>query len=253
MLITSNNAVHKQALATAIRCRNGQINHNEGRQVQDAREQMYSKKHLELTAIVDRRYEVVKSQPWYNRVMTLQEARDGGEPILFSFLALAVMVLQPPLRGDWGHMKYIDLETLALADVHPDENYYSHDHDFEDTIVIKKDKVSSRTGSGFIPVAYDVACYIAESMRIYPRTYVFCQFACPDDPMGVNRFTSYLRSIRDPGDPSYMLNQGVQLLRSSYITWAYSMPGVDHNAKVDLAKAMRHSWQMAEVHYNKIK
>jgi len=85
----------------------------EGRQDRDQKELLFGKTHKELLEIVSALgKEVEKLQGWQNPPMTRQKAftvnsvtkRDGWDT-LFEWLALASMVLQPPVRGNWGKMQ----------------------------------------------------------------------------------------------------------------------------------------------------
>ena len=82
----------------------------EGRQDRDQKELLFGKTHKELLDIVSALgTKVEKLEGWRNPRMTRVEAftlnpltkRDGWDT-LFEWLALASMVLQPTVRGNWG-------------------------------------------------------------------------------------------------------------------------------------------------------
>ncbi len=94
----------------------------EGRQDRDQKQLLFGKTHKELLEIVSALGKEVEG--WQNPPMTRQEAftvnsvtkRDGWDT-LFEWLALASMVLQPPVRGNWGKMKCTtdwELATMSL-------------------------------------------------------------------------------------------------------------------------------------------
>ena len=82
--------------------------------------------------------------------------------------------------------------------------------------------------------------------------------------LGERQMPGFLSKIKNPilgaWDHGKPMHQGVQLLRSSYVTWFYHRgtfygddgPIPDHNAKKALAKSMRHQWQQAETNYRKL-
>ncbi|DBA68516.1 hypothetical protein WJX79_011087 [Trebouxia sp. C0005] len=106
---------------------------------------------------------------------------------------------------------------------------------------------------------------------MWPRAYAFpikyvsgSGASQPQLPLGERQMPGYLSRIRNPiigaWDYGKPMHQGVQLLRSSYVTWFYNRgtfygddgPIPDHNAKKALAKSMRHQWQQAETNYRKL-
>lgn len=229
---------------------NREINRREGAQMKDAKEMENWKTHEELVGIVDTLHKEVKQLLAYKqcRVMTHTEAfgPQQGWQKLFDWLAMTSMVLQPPVRGDWGDVEY------AVTDIaEPSRNILLMSNPQQYKLKIVKDKTVEHLGSGLIPLTEEMQYAVTLSNILWPRQFVFCSKSHIGTELGVGNMTSYLRSIKHP-ETGHCLNQGVQLLRSSYITWAYGL-GIDHNTKRHLANCMRHSWQTAEVHYNKVK
>lgn len=236
----------KQALTSNII---GQLNRliviDEGEQRQDSKEKEWAMTHDALLEVLDDLHDKVRWLPAYceNRAMTWQEIQDGGYETLFGWLALACYVLQPPLRGEWGNM-------LLLKDTHQTQfdvnNYYFEE---EGAVQINRDKVSSHSGGAFVCLSGALKRCIDVSLRLYPdREFVIPSKRYKDKHH--TYFPVFLRSIRDPKSDKIM-NQGIQMLRSSYITWFYdNNPTL--NEKRKLAYAMRHSWQVAEGSYRKI-
>ena len=229
---------------------NREINRREGTQSKDAKEMESWKSHAELVSIVDALHKEVKQLAAYKqcRVMTYQEAfgEQQGWQKLFDWLAMTSMVLQPPVRGDWGDVEY------AVTDIAvPRRNMLMMSNPRQFKLQIVRDKTVEHLGVGVIALTDEMQFAVTLSNILWPRQYVFCNKSRIDLPLGVQNMTSYLRGIKHP-ETEHCMNQGVQLLRSSYITWAYEL-GIDHNTKRQLASSMRHSWQTAEVHYNKVK
>lgn len=223
------------------------INSNEGLQMRDDKEQLWGRSHEDLLGITKRMEADFKLCPavQLQRSMTPREETVWCD-MMFAWLAMMCYVVQPPIRGEWGNMLVAQIEQC----VDSGQNYYVMDLDSpSDLILINTDKVVSKSGPGLIVMEPEVQDAVRLTLFLYPRKYVFP--SRPDRNKPHKFFTNYLRTILHPvtHEP---LNQGVQLLRSSYITWFYDRPGCNHNDKVDLAARMRHSWQMAEVNYNKI-
>ncbi|KAL3138577.1 hypothetical protein ABBQ32_006346 [Trebouxia sp. C0010 RCD-2024] len=85
----------------------------EGRQDRNQKELLFGKTHKELLEIVKALQKQVEGlEGWKNPPMTETEAytvngltgKDDWDT-LFEWLALGAMVLQPPVRGNWGQMK----------------------------------------------------------------------------------------------------------------------------------------------------
>lgn len=237
---------HQEDTKHHIKHLNTAINQREGEQRRDEREQKWGMSHEEHLELLQVLFEEVQALPCYKegRPITLVERHCGHLQVLYDWLALACYVLQPPLRTEWSKMHMLNKDT------EPDEalNHLCID-EHPNVLLINHDKVSARVGPDAIDVSLDLEVAIALSRIFYPRTYVFSSFTDATAPHGNVSFI--LKNIRHPKSGK-TYNQGVQLLRSSYITWFYDQHGVDHNAKVDLADKMRHSWQMAEVNYRKI-
>lgn len=230
-----------------------EISEMEALQGQDEREKLKGMSHVDLVKVVDeykerlQRHSAVKE----SRPMTEAELSVGGYDLIFSYLALVLMVLHPPLRGDYGDMK--------MQYAHPSikDNQYDWDQNtmllYESsksaTVLIYKDKVSKNMGMGTIVLAPHIASVVHQSWELLPRTYLFCSRTNTDKPLG--DFCKFLRGLRT-ADGSRCLNQGVQLLRSSYITYFYSDPYATLADKRELARKMRHSQAAAENFYRKI-
>ena len=271
----------------------------EGRQDRDQKELLFGKTHKELLEIVSALgKEVEKLEGWQNPPMTRQEAftvnsitkRDGWDT-LFEWLALASMVLQPPVRGNWGKMKCTTDWELATrlheADTRLNENFLYQkpgddgqeqfasrpygDKQSRYIMCINVDKVSRKTGSDQIVCSQEFSDALTTSFKMWPRAYAFPIKAVqttgslnPQLPLGERQMPGFLSKIRNPilgaWDHGKPMHQGVQLLRSSYVTWFYNRgtfygddgPIPDHNAKKALAKSMRHLWQQAETNYRKL-
>ena len=271
----------------------------EGRQDRDQKELLFGKTHKELLEIVSalgKEVEKLESskEPPMSRVEAftpnLLTKKDGWDT-LFEWLALASMVLQPPVRVNWGKMKcttdWQQATTLHEADTRLNENFLYQkptdngveqfgsrpygDKQSRYIMCINVDKVSRKTGSDQIVCSQEFSDCPTTSFKMWPRAYAFpikyvsgIGVIQPQLPLGERQMPGYLSRIRnaimgawDHGKP---MHQGVQLLRSSYVTWFYNRgtfygddgPIPDHNAKKALAKSMRHQWQQAETNYRKL-
>jgi len=139
------------------------------------------------------------------------------------------------------------------------------------SLCINVDKVSRKTGSDQIVCSQEFSDCLTTSFKMWPRAYAFPIKAVnsigvsnPQLPLGERQMPGFLSKIKNPimgaWDHGKPMHQGVQLLRSSYVTWFYNRgtfygddgPIPDHNAKKALAKSMRHQWQQAETNYRKL-
>ena len=133
----------------------------EGRQDRDRKELLFGKTHKELLEIVSALgKEVMKLEGWRNPPMTRVEVftpdlltKKDGWDTLFEWLALASMVLQPPVRGNWGKMKcttdWQQATTLHEADTRLNEQFASMPYGDKQSryiMCINVDKVSRKTG-----------------------------------------------------------------------------------------------------------
>ena len=181
------------------------------------------------------------------------------------------MVWQPPLRGDWGDFKLTgdwNKATLLHEDPEDNRNYlFQKDSEFNSrriqgqldnryVMCIDNDKVSAKKGSDQILGSLPFSDALTQSFVLWPRAYALCSKDDPGKPL--LNMPAFLTAIKDPrmDSPTYSksLHQGTQLLRSSYVTLFYNrtdrIPG--HNAKVALARSMRHNWTIAETNYRKL-
>ncbi len=271
----------------------------EGRQDRDQKELLFGKTHKELLEIVSELgKEMMKLEGWRNPPMTREEAftpklltKKDGWDTLFEWLALASMVLQPPVRGNWGKMKcttdWQQATTLQEADTRLNENFLYQkpsdngteqfasrpygDKQSRYIMCINVDKVSRKTGSDQIVCSQEFSDCLTTSFKMWPRAYAFpikylngSGVSSPQLALGERQMPAFLSKIKSPmmgsWDYGKPMHQGVQLLRSSYVTWFYNRgtfygddgPIPDHNAKKALAKSMRHQWQQAETNYRKL-
>lgn len=250
MNITLKGTVLEPKVERMHKCLCEMVSTQEFMQEQDEKEIRYGMTHEALLTVLDQMKTrlAIHSAFVERRAMTAKERQEGGYEVLFEFLALASMVIQPPLRGEWGdmmivydseHEKYSDRNFVYLGEV---DKY----------IVINKDKVSNRSNHGsenVIRLTQHLASALMISLVLWPRQYVFPKRRDPNKPMVY--MPLLLRNMRDPVTDVCM-HQGVQLLRSSYITWFYALPGVSLADKKELARQMRHSWETAEASYRKV-
>ena len=145
----------------------------EGRQDRDQKELLFCKTHKELLEVVKAlQKNVEKLDGWRNPPMKETKAyslhptiKKDGWDTLFEWLALASMVLQPPVRGNWGKMKCTtDWETATTlhTDTSLNENFLYQkpgpngeqfgsraygDRESRYVMCINVDKVLKKTGS----------------------------------------------------------------------------------------------------------
>ena len=231
---------------------NAMIEAQEDLQEMDAKELKYVKSHDELLAILDLMREKIRDLPAFieMRPLTAQEVARGDWTLVFEFLALASMVLQPPVRGEWGNMLFtIKQDENDVCD-ELNQNYL-YCGEGKNYFKINQDKVSGKEAhkDNVIGLTEPFAAAIAMTMVLCPRRFVFPRKSDPKVPMIY--MPLFLRKIRHPttGVP---MNQGVQILRSSYITWFYGRSTATLADKKELARQMRHSWEVAERHYRKV-
>ena len=111
------------------------------------------------------------------------------------------------------------------------------------TILINHDKVIKSHGKAAIPLPDDLNNVIVESLAKFPREYLFTSTTGKE--MDDKAFSRLLEKII-PGR-----KLGIDNLRSSYITWFYGEHH-DVNSREALAKAMRHSLDLAMRSYHKV-
>ena len=164
-----------------------------------------------------------------------------------AYLTICLYTLQPPLRLDYKNMEIVDTPLKVMRK--KDQNYLLKNNlmDKTYTIIINKDKVIKSHGKGKIPIIdNDLNKIIDESLKIFPRKYLLSKYDNGDVPIGKQGLELLLRYIFKP------FNISVDILRSAYITNAFSNPKMTLQNKEDLMKQMRSSLNMAEVMYKKI-
>lgn len=157
-----------------------------------------------------------------------------------SYLALALYTLQPPIRQEYREMRIVDEEPPH------DKNNYLWDNEGEYIVVINKDKVSHTYGRSEFPLSNELNKIIKASLKAYPRDWLFSLLKDKDTPLGKQGFERLIRDIFKPK------NIGIDILRSAYITAAYSDPKFSLKDKKELARKMRHSVSIAEQAYRKL-
>lgn len=248
LLVTCKDTDAHEMLKTEAKKLNVIVDAIDGEQELDAKEMEFFKTHAELLEILNAfENQVQQLSAWQDsRPMTHEEAfgHQDGWVILFRYLAFLVMVKQPPLRGNWGAVKFDNDESA--------DGYLKFNMDNRYLLLhINKDKVSSKYGAADVPITDYVRDAILKSFKVWPRLWVFPNKFDPGLPMGVSSFCEFLRKTDFPGTDTYMY-QGVQLLRASYITWFYDDKTHTLNNKQELARCMRHSQATAEKCYRKL-
>lgn len=216
--------------AGKVRELNNQINDDEYKQQMTAKEAKNWVSHTEIKTKLD---ELANK---YNKNKT----RNNN----FRYLAIALYYYQPPLRNNYAGMEYIHDPTNETYD-DLDINYLINRGTYYD-ILINNDKVSNKKGSSIIPIKNKTLINILkESFERFPRLYVFSQLANNNEPMTQQYMTRHILNNIWTNK-----NVGIDILRSSYITWFYEN-NPDILSRQRLADHMRNSRHIAEVAYYK--
>lgn len=163
------------------------------------------------------------------------------------YLILALYTLQPPIRSDYEDMM-IKRGPKPKSDT---ENYlWFNSRKKRWVVLLNNDKVSKTFLHGKGELILDnkeLNNIIDASLKAFPRTYILSTQRDGDKPAGYQGFRSLLNQIFE--DEGKVV--GVDILRSSYISDFYSRQPTVKQRK-ELARKMRHSWQVAEETYNKV-
>jgi len=163
----------------------------------------------------------------------------------YRMLALAIYSLQPPIRYNLHHM---EITSKPIKELLGKKLNYLQKKDGNYTYVINDDKVQKKYGPAAIPIeSKSLTELITQSLEKYPRKWLFTKISDRTTPMSILYFPKMVKSI-------FKLEKkvvGIDILRSSYITWFYDKYQAIA-ARDDLAKKMRHSRSIAESNYRKI-
>lgn len=176
----------------------------------------------------------------------------------YEYLALSLYWYIAPIRNNYCDMQVVknaSEETLLKSNT----MNYLNEINGKYTVVINFDKVSQLKKKNEKVLIYHKAVLpiesneltdiITESLKRYPRDYLFTKVTDISKPMDCLYFRDILlkRLFKKEGKKI-----GINILRSSYITWFY-----EHNPYINdrdaLAVKMRHSRAVAETNYNKVK
>jgi hypothetical protein len=176
----------------------------------------------------------------------------------YEYLALSLYYYIPPIRNNYCDMQVVknaSEKTLLSSNT----MNYLNEINGKYTVVINFDKVSQLKKKNEKVLIYHKAVLpiesneltdiITESLKRYPRDYLFTKVTDISKPMDCLYFRDILlkRLFKKEGKKI-----GINILRSSYITWFY-----EHNPYINdrdaLAVKMRHSRAVAETNYNKVK
>lgn len=178
----------------------------------------------------------------------------------YQYLALAMLVLQPPLRTSF-------YTTAKITNVQKDEKkdktnnwvvvgnrwggrgYYQ----------VNKDKVSNTKTYGMDKSLRHIEIdnkklikIIVQSLEKYPRTYLFESYRRSGEgdnepkPITQSTYLNLLKRITG------LKGVNVDNFRSAYVTWFHKNKKHTSGEKKDLANKMRHSLMTAMMNYNKI-
>ena len=147
--------------------------------------------------------------------------KDGWDTV-FEWLALAAMVLQPPVRGNWGKMKCTtdwEVATTLHTNTSLNENFLYQkpnpngeqfgsreygDRESRYVMCINVDKVSKKTGSDQIVCSQEFSDCLTTSFKMWPRAYAFpkkydgqSRQVNSTKPMGDREMPGFLSKIKD--------------------------------------------------------
>ena len=157
-----------------------------------------------------------------------------------SWVLLSLYTMQPPIRMEYKNMKVVTAlpkNTKQNFLLNKNNKYY---------VVIRDDKVVKSHGPDQFELSDELNEVINESLQAFPRKYILSTQRNGDYPINKQGFESLLKQCFSPQKVS------VDILRSSYITNAYSDPRMTLKMKDELARKMRHSATIAQREYQKI-
>jgi hypothetical protein len=101
-------------------------------------------------------------------------------------------------------------------------------------------------GSTIFELNNELNKIIEDSLKSFPRKYILSLLSDGYKPLGKQGFERLLKGLFVPQ------NITIDLIRISYVTHMYSNKKINLNQKENLAKLMRSSREVGELHYNKL-
>jgi hypothetical protein len=150
------------------------------------------------------------------RIRQLSDREDKKS--LMSRLALALNVLQPPLRSDVADMKVV---TRLPPANQRNRNYLLVNNDSQEVsyLLYSPVKVSGKENhvgdNPTIPLSPELSAIIRDTLRVFPRKFLLSKSSDPNQSLGTQSYSSLL-SKAVPGK-----RVGINILRSSYATNFY--------------------------------
>jgi hypothetical protein len=161
------------------------------------------------------------------------------------YLILCLYTMIPPLRADYDTML---IRKGSKPPIDSDNHIWYDSRKRKWSVILNNDKVSKSHGRVELDIeSKELNKIITDSIKLYPRKYVLTLLTDPNKPMRYTNFRSILNELFERSERLV----GIDILRSSYVTEAYSK-NISVNDKKDLAKQMRHSVGVAETTYRKI-
>lgn len=191
-------------------------------------------------------------------IIAKQMLTNPNQILNYMHLLISIVTLQPPLRK----VNYSNVEIIFNDDV------LKNKIDFNDAlppnkklnylfcnIVSRKasyylfnDKVIFTYGPQIIEYDQTLSNIILKSIDMFPRKYLFSSIDNPDMPFTKNMIQTLIYNTFN----SEKINVGIQLIRIAYVTEFYSK-NQGNTERMVIAKAMRHSVEVATKIYNKCK
>jgi len=167
---------------------------------------------------------------------------------MFQYLFVSLQSYIPPLR----RQEYRDMEIVYEKPTDKKKNYLLDDDSgkYKYTVIINKDKVSNKKGSGQFPIdSVTLAKIIDKTLLYFKRKYLFSGLTNGNKPMNKNVFSkNIINKIFAKEKKHVTLNT----YRKAFITHYWNKPNFSIYDKEKLAKRMRHSINIADLSYKKI-
>jgi hypothetical protein len=202
-----------------------------------------------LDEIAERRVEL---QRYVNRKILVKSPKElsiEDNIIMIRHLILCLFTYQPAIRNDYSEcpiIRFEDIETTeACKTMSGSENYMLEFAKDQFRLVLKDFKTVKHHGPTSIDMSTRCNNVIAESLQVFPRTYLLSRMRSPDKPMSGNYLTKFCSTglFKDAKVGSCLLRK---ICVSNLFKDAPSIAERD-----DLARSMLHTAAVAQKHYEK--
>jgi hypothetical protein len=163
-----------------------------------------------------------------------------------SHVLLSLYTLQPPIRMEYKDMPIVTKGSKEHFDLIKKNVNFLIDDNHKYYVAINNDKVMRTHGSTIFELNNELNKIIEDSLKSFPRKYILSLLSDGYKPLGKQGFERLLKGLFVPQ------NITIDLIRISYVTHMYSNKKINLNQKENLAKLMRSSREVGELHYNKL-